>query len=107
MCVRDLSAFISVSLCVSVYVEMGLVIRQHRKDTKFNSGWRNWISLTFQLGVVHGKHIDGHKLQHTGTSDRRWAMLQQCLELLKHLLSHCRECLHPTNTGIPLLRHML
>jgi hypothetical protein len=34
-------------------------------------------------------------------------MLQQYLELLKDLLSHCRECLHPTNMGIPLLRHIL
>ena len=33
-------------------------------------------------------------------------MLQQHLELLEDLLSHCRERLHPTSTASPSVRHI-
>lgn len=52
---------------------------------------------TFGLGVVHCKHVDGHKLEHAGASDGRGAVLQQDLELPQHLLSHRRERLHPAD----------
>ena len=98
----------SYTLVVTVCVRLcsGMAAQERRQINLYLSRLRNWMFLTFQLGVVYSKHVDGHKLQHAGTSNRRGAVLQQHLELLEDLLSHCRERLHPTSTGSPSVRHI-
>ena len=54
----------SYTLVVTVCVRLcsGMAAQERRQINLYLSRLRNWMFLTFQLGVVYSKHVDGHKL---------------------------------------------
>ena len=49
-------------VCVCVRLCSGMAAQERRQINLYLSRLRNWMFLTFQLGVVYSKHVDGHKL---------------------------------------------